>query len=160
MTQPTTIRTECSGAGGGPHVGRHGPTAALRREKAPNSRHPRRAVHSDCPAGQRHGLALRASPHLALGLGPMLFAMKIDIRGAFRHGTGGASAQSAREAEPLLLRGGAVTHLAALSFAQASDGIQMLHVPSKGGAPSIQPVGPGDVEIGTPPLALPLAQSG
>ena len=38
---------------------------------------------------------------------------------------------------------GVVTHLAGLSFAQA-NGIKMLHVPFKGGAPSIQAVGAGE----------------
>lgn len=57
---------------------------------------------------------------------------------------------------------GVVTHLAALSFSQASGGIKMLHVPFKGGAPSIQAVAAGDVDMtfGTPPSVLPLAQSG
>ena len=56
---------------------------------------------------------------------------------------------------------GVVTHLAGLSFAQA-NGIKMLHVPFKGGAPSIQAVGAGDVDMtfGTPPSVLPLAQAG
>ncbi|WP_280189255.1 Bug family tripartite tricarboxylate transporter substrate binding protein [Delftia sp. PS-11] len=57
---------------------------------------------------------------------------------------------------------GVITHLAALSFAGASGGLRMLHVPFKGGAPSIQAVGAGDVDLsfGTPPSVLPLAQSG
>lgn len=57
---------------------------------------------------------------------------------------------------------GVVTHLAALSFAQAGGGLKMLHVPFKGGAPSIQAVGAGDVDMtfGTPPSVLPLAQGG
>ncbi|MHA7602193.1 Bug family tripartite tricarboxylate transporter substrate binding protein [Alicycliphilus sp. T452] len=57
---------------------------------------------------------------------------------------------------------GVVTHLAALSFAQANGGIKMLHVPFKGGAPSIQAVGAGEVDMtfGTPPSVLPLAQAG
>ena len=38
----------------------------------------------------------------------------------------------------------------------------MLHIPYKGGAPSIQAVAAGDVDItfGTPPSVLPLAQAG
>ncbi|MEO7232316.1 MAG: tripartite tricarboxylate transporter substrate binding protein [Polaromonas sp.] len=57
---------------------------------------------------------------------------------------------------------GVVTHLAGLSFTQASGGIKMLHVPFKGGAPSIQAVAAGDVDMtfGTPPSVMPLAQSG
>lgn len=57
---------------------------------------------------------------------------------------------------------GVVTHLAALSFTQASGGLKMLHVPFKGGAPSIQAVAAGDVDMtfGTPPSVLPLAQGG
>ncbi|MDT4815955.1 Tripartite tricarboxylate transporter family receptor [compost metagenome] len=55
--------------------------------------------------------------------------------------------------------GGVVTHLAGLSFEKAA-GVQMLHVPYKGGAPSIQAVAAGDVQLtfGTPPSVLPMAQ--
>ncbi|MBS0290943.1 MAG: tripartite tricarboxylate transporter substrate binding protein, partial [Proteobacteria bacterium] len=54
-----------------------------------------------------------------------------------------------------------VTHLAGASFAHAA-GVDMLHVPFKGGAPSIQAVGAGDVDMtfGTPPSVLPMAQGG
>ncbi|MNQ03580.1 Tripartite tricarboxylate transporter family receptor [compost metagenome] len=54
---------------------------------------------------------------------------------------------------------GVVTHLAGLSFEKAAD-VQMLHVPYKGGAPSIQAVAAGDVQLtfGTPPSVLPMAQ--
>lgn len=56
---------------------------------------------------------------------------------------------------------GVVTHLAGASFAHAA-GVDMLHVPFKGGAPSIQAVGAGDVDMtfGTPPSVLPMAQGG
>ena len=56
---------------------------------------------------------------------------------------------------------GVVTHLAGESFAHAA-GIDMLHVPFKGGAPSIQAVGAGDVDMtfGTPPSVLPMVQGG
>ena len=56
---------------------------------------------------------------------------------------------------------GVVTHLAGASFAHAA-GIDMLHVPFKGGAPSIQAVGAGDVDMtfGTPPSVLPMTQGG
>ena len=56
---------------------------------------------------------------------------------------------------------GVVTHLAGASFSHAA-GIDMLHVPFKGGAPSIQAVGAGDVDMtfGTPPSVLPMVQSG
>ncbi|WP_313295542.1 tripartite tricarboxylate transporter substrate binding protein [Diaphorobacter sp.] len=56
---------------------------------------------------------------------------------------------------------GVVTHLAGASFAHAAA-IDMLHVPFKGGAPSIQAVGAGDVDMtfGTPPSVLPMAQGG
>ncbi|MBF5006525.1 Bug family tripartite tricarboxylate transporter substrate binding protein [Diaphorobacter caeni] len=56
---------------------------------------------------------------------------------------------------------GVVTHLAGASFSHAA-GIDMLHVPFKGGAPSIQAVGAGDVDMtfGTPPSVLPMAQGG
>lgn len=56
---------------------------------------------------------------------------------------------------------GVITHLAGLSFTQAT-GIDMLHVPFKGGAPAIQAVAAGDVQMtfGTPPSILPLVQAG
>ncbi|KGH31950.1 Bug family tripartite tricarboxylate transporter substrate binding protein [Comamonas testosteroni] len=56
---------------------------------------------------------------------------------------------------------GVVTHLAGASFAHAA-GIDMLHVPFKGGAPSIQAVGAGDVGMtfGTPPSVMPMAAGG
>lgn len=56
---------------------------------------------------------------------------------------------------------GVVTHLAALSFEKAA-GVNMLHVPFKGGAPSLQAVASGDVQLtfGTPPSVLPMAQGG
>lgn len=56
---------------------------------------------------------------------------------------------------------GVVTHLAGASFAHAA-GIDMLHVPYKGGAPSIQAVASSDVDMtfGTPPSVMPMAQSG
>lgn len=56
---------------------------------------------------------------------------------------------------------GVVTHLAGASFANAAR-IDMLHVPYKGGAPSIQAVASGDVDMtfGTPPSVMPMAQSG
>ncbi|QIL79069.1 tripartite tricarboxylate transporter substrate binding protein [Diaphorobacter sp. HDW4A] len=56
---------------------------------------------------------------------------------------------------------GVVTHLAGASFSHAAS-IDMLHVPFKGGAPSIQAVGAGDVDMtfGTPPSVLPMAQGG
>ncbi|MEG1375084.1 MAG: tripartite tricarboxylate transporter substrate binding protein [Comamonas sp.] len=56
---------------------------------------------------------------------------------------------------------GVITHLAGASFENAF-GIEMLHVPYKGGAPSIQAVAAGDVDMtfGTPPSVLLLAQAG
>ena len=56
---------------------------------------------------------------------------------------------------------GVVTHLAGLSFEQAAD-VKMMHIPYKGGAPSLQAVAAGDVQLtfGTPPSVLPLAQGG
>jgi tripartite-type tricarboxylate transporter receptor subunit TctC len=56
---------------------------------------------------------------------------------------------------------GVTTHLAGLSFSQAT-GIEMLHVPFKGGAPAIQAVAAGDVQMtfGTPPSILPMVQAG
>jgi tripartite-type tricarboxylate transporter receptor subunit TctC len=56
---------------------------------------------------------------------------------------------------------GVVTHLAGLSFEKAAN-VSMLHVPFKGGAPSLLAVASGDVQLtfGTPPSVLPLAQGG
>ncbi|MEG0446827.1 MAG: tripartite tricarboxylate transporter substrate binding protein [Comamonas sp.] len=56
---------------------------------------------------------------------------------------------------------GVVTHLAGAAFADAA-GIDMLHVPYKGGAPSIQAVAAGDVDMtfGTPPSVMPMVLAG
>lgn len=56
---------------------------------------------------------------------------------------------------------GVAPHVAGLEFAQMA-GIRMLHVPFKGGAPSIQAVAAGDVDMtfGTPPSVLPMAKTG
>lgn len=56
---------------------------------------------------------------------------------------------------------GVVTHLAAVSFEKAV-GVSMLHIPFKGGAPSLLAVASGDVQLtfGTPPSVLPLTQGG
>ncbi len=56
---------------------------------------------------------------------------------------------------------GVVTHLAGLSFEKAAN-VSMLHVPFKGGAPSLMAVASGDVQLtfGTPPSVLPLVQAG
>lgn len=56
---------------------------------------------------------------------------------------------------------GVVTHLAGLSFSQAA-GVKMLHVPFKGGAPSVQAVAAGDADMtfATPPSVLPMVQAG
>lgn len=56
---------------------------------------------------------------------------------------------------------GVVTHLAGAAFAHAAA-IDMLHVPYKGGAPSIQAVAAGDVDMtfGTPPSVMPMVQAG
>jgi tripartite-type tricarboxylate transporter receptor subunit TctC len=56
---------------------------------------------------------------------------------------------------------GVITHMAGLSFAQAAQ-VQMLHVPYKGGAPSVQAVAAGDADMtfATPPSVLPMVQAG
>jgi tripartite-type tricarboxylate transporter receptor subunit TctC len=56
---------------------------------------------------------------------------------------------------------GVITHLAGLSFSQAA-GVKMLHVPYKGGAPSVQAVAAGDADLtfATPPSVLPMVQAG
>ena len=56
---------------------------------------------------------------------------------------------------------GVAPHLAATLFEQAT-GTHMTHVPFKGGAPAVNAVAAGDVDLtfGTPPSIAPLAQSG
>ena len=54
-----------------------------------------------------------------------------------------------------------VTHLAGLQFEQAA-GVSMLHVPYKGGGPSLLALAAGDVQLtfGTPPSVLQMVQNG
>ena len=92
---------------------------------------------------------------------PMLLAVKKDFP---ESSVQGLIAQARKNPGKLTYSSsgtGVVTHLAGASFAQAA-GIDMLHVPFKGGAPSIQAVGAGDVDMtfGTPPSVLPMAQGG
>lgn len=56
---------------------------------------------------------------------------------------------------------GVAPHLAAVLF-EKSAGIQMTHVPFKGGAPAVNAVASGDVLLtfGTPPSIIPLAKAG
>lgn len=56
---------------------------------------------------------------------------------------------------------GSAPHLAALQFAHVA-GLDMVHVPFKGGALAVQAVVAGDVQLtfGTPPSVLPLMQAG
>ena len=56
---------------------------------------------------------------------------------------------------------GAAPHLAAVLFERLA-GVQMVHVPYKGGAPAVQSVLAGDTQLAfaTPPSVLPLVQSG
>jgi len=56
---------------------------------------------------------------------------------------------------------GSAPHLAAVLF-QRVAGIEMVHVPYKGGAPAVQSVLAGDTQLSfaTPPSVLPLVQSG
>ena len=92
---------------------------------------------------------------------PMLLAVKKD----FPEKTVAGLIERARKSPGKLSYSssgtGVVTHLAGASFAHAA-GIDMLHVPFKGGAPSIQAVGAGDVDMtfGTPPSVMPMAAGG
>ncbi|EZP63023.1 tripartite tricarboxylate transporter substrate binding protein [Delftia acidovorans] len=93
---------------------------------------------------------------------PMLLAVRKDFPG---QGVGDLVALARSQPDKLSYSSsgaGVITHLATLSFAGASGGLRMLHVPFKGGAPSIQAVAAGDVDLtfGTPPSVLPLAQAG
>ncbi len=92
---------------------------------------------------------------------PMLMAVKKDFTGQNVKELIDLARKSPDKLSYASSGAGVVTHLAGLSFAQAT-GIRMLHVPFKGGAPAIQAVGAGDVDMtfGTPPSVLPLAQSG
>jgi tripartite-type tricarboxylate transporter receptor subunit TctC len=56
---------------------------------------------------------------------------------------------------------GSAPHLGAALFSQVA-GVEMVHIPFKGGAPAIQSVIAGDTQItfGTPPSVLPMIQAG
>ena len=56
---------------------------------------------------------------------------------------------------------GSAPHLGAALFSQVA-GIQMVHIPFRGGGPAIQSVVAGDTQItfGTPPSVLPMVQAG
>jgi tripartite-type tricarboxylate transporter receptor subunit TctC len=56
---------------------------------------------------------------------------------------------------------GSAPHLGAALFSQVA-GVQMTHIPFKGGAPAIQSVVAGDTQLtfGTPPSVLPMVQAG
>jgi len=56
---------------------------------------------------------------------------------------------------------GSAPHLAALQFTRVA-GLEMVHVPFKGGGPAVQAVVAGDVDLtfGTPPSVLPLMKAG
>ena len=56
---------------------------------------------------------------------------------------------------------GSAPHLGAALFSQVT-GVQMVHIPFKGGAPAIQSVIAGDTHLtfGTPPSVLPMIQAG
>jgi tripartite-type tricarboxylate transporter receptor subunit TctC len=56
---------------------------------------------------------------------------------------------------------GAAPHLGALSFSQAT-GIQMVHVPFKGGSPAVMSLVAGDTQVSfaTPPSVLPMVKAG
>ena len=56
---------------------------------------------------------------------------------------------------------GSAPHLGAALFSQVA-GVQMTHIPFKGGAPAVQSVVAGDTQItfGTPPSVLPMIQAG
>ena len=56
---------------------------------------------------------------------------------------------------------GSAPHLGAASFSQVA-GVQMVHIPFRGGGPAIQSVIAGDTQLtfGTPPSVLPMIQAG
>lgn len=91
---------------------------------------------------------------------PMLLAVKKDFP-ENRGGSDRAGPQASRQADVFLVRHRRGHASGGASFAHAA-GIDMLHVPFKGGAPSIQAVGAGDVDMtfGTPPSVMPMAAGG
>ncbi|MGJ7607710.1 Bug family tripartite tricarboxylate transporter substrate binding protein [Variovorax sp. LT1R20] len=90
---------------------------------------------------------------------PMLLAVNKDVRAKTVQALIAEARQNPGKLAYSSSGTGVVTHLAGLSFEKAA-GVTMLHVPYKGGAPSIQAVAAGDVQLtfGTPPSVLPMAQ--
>ncbi len=110
----------------------------------------------------RYDGAKHFTPITRWSAAPMLLAVRKDFPG---QNVGDLVALARSQPDKLSYSSsgaGVITHLATLSFSDASGGLRMLHVPFKGGAPSIQAVGAGDVDLtfGTPPSVLPLAQAG
>ena len=56
---------------------------------------------------------------------------------------------------------GSAPHLGAAHFSKVA-GVEMVHIPYKGGAPAVQAVVAGDAQLtfGTPPSVLPMVQAG
>lgn len=101
------------------------------------------------------------TPISRLSSAPMLLAVNKDLKAKTIQELISLAKQSPGKLAYSSSGIGVVTHLAALKFEKAM-GVSMLHVPFKGGAPSIQAVAAGDAQLtfGTPPSILPMAQSG
>jgi tripartite-type tricarboxylate transporter receptor subunit TctC len=91
-------------------------------------------------------LVIAANPHTGIGSVQDLIAQAKKDPGKLNFATSG---------------NGSAPHLGAALFSQVA-GVQMTHIPFKGGAPAIQSVVAGDTQItfGTPPSVLPMVQAG
>lgn len=91
-------------------------------------------------------LVIAAHPGAGIGSVKELIAKARSAPGALNYATSG---------------NGSAPHLGAALFSQVA-GVQMVHIPFRGGAPAIQSVIAGDTQItfGTPPSVLPMVQAG
>ena len=100
------------------------------------------------PIGKVSTSPLVAAVHPGVGAGTLqeLIALAKKSPGKLNYSTSG---------------NGSAPHLAAVLFARLA-GIDIVHVPYKGGAPSVQAVLAGDTQLSfaTPPSVLPLVQAG
>lgn len=91
-------------------------------------------------------LVIAAHPGAGIGSVKELIAKARQAPGTLNYATSG---------------NGSAPHLGAALFSQIA-GVQMVHIPFRGGAPAIQSVIAGDTQLtfGTPPSVLPMVQAG
>lgn len=91
-------------------------------------------------------LVIAAHPGAGIGSVKELIAKARSAPGTLNYATSG---------------NGSAPHLGAALFSQVA-GVQMTHIPFRGGAPAIQSVVAGDTQLtfGTPPSVLPMVQAG